>query len=82
MPSLDDSVQVIGESNAASSVFQATRSAQSTSTLAELIQPPPLASMSNEIPRIHRSRILNFSIIRNDTRTAISVHFKIYLVNN
>lgn len=71
MPLLDDSVQMIGETSAASDI-QAARVPSSPTNFAQLIQPAPLASMSSDLFR-SRSRTLNFSIILNEGRTLISV---------
>nr|CAH0098300.1 unnamed protein product [Daphnia galeata] len=71
MPLLDDSVQVIGETSS-SSGFQATRPPSSPPSLAQLLQPTPLTSMSRDfLPR--RTRILNFSIVLNDKTTVIGI---------
>jgi hypothetical protein len=76
MPLLDDSVQVIGETSS-SSGFQATRPPSSPPSLAQLLQPTPLTSMSRDfLPR--RTRILNFSIVLNDKTTVIAVTNSIY----
>ncbi len=79
MPSLDDSVQVIGEASAAPG-FQSIRALlppapSSPTNFAQRIQPAPLASMSSEyFSSLSRSRVLNFTIILNDARTTISVN--------
>ena len=76
MPSLDVSVQVIGEAST-SPGFQPIHALlppapPSPTNFAQLIQPAPLASMSSDFFR-SRSRILNFTIILNDARTSILV---------
>uniref|UniRef100_A0A0P5N633 FAS-associated factor n=1 Tax=Daphnia magna TaxID=35525 RepID=A0A0P5N633_9CRUS len=71
MPILDDSIQVIEEPSLPPG-FHSTRHLSSPPNLAQLLQPVPLASISREsLPR--RTRILNFSIVLNDTTTLILV---------